>query len=328
MGGWCYNDTMEWGFSSPTATSNKGVTPVYDTYYRYGLEHMHEANHGMDGVHARFHFAHGYIWNRTGESATWTFIANYNDRVHIWLDGKKIMSDKQSYSNIAIENRITTVSNIAPGAHEIYIIVNANYNSPGAGKLSGVYAAIGIDWQGRASSDFADYEKLTDPGDGSVFTIDESETATNERFCTTLDDVEFAAGTKLHCNKTSYSVSKFAGSPQIVEAPTFTIRDSYTINMADFVGKANDESGLTVDGTLVIGKDCVFSYELCDEADLPGLKARLSNGGYIVIARADNIVVEDILNGSPELEAMKVRVYKVGNELIVKKKNGIILSIR
>ena len=111
----------------------------------------------------------GYIWNRTGETKTWTFAKSFDDDVWMSIDGIE-------YINHTTYNQVfKTNVTVTPGPHPIEIRFGQGNGGVGAMNTSwynsGATLSLVVDWQGRGADTWANYSALLDPGDGSVFTL-------------------------------------------------------------------------------------------------------------------------------------------------------------
>lgn len=118
----------------------------------------------------------GYLWNRETTNVTWTFLQNMDDTFLMRLDGAVILN--KGFTTI-LPYRVTanagthcTVT-LSPGPHAIEI--RAGQGGGGVGgywtKSDGSRPAWGIDRLARNTVNVEYCEFLTDPGDGSVFTL-------------------------------------------------------------------------------------------------------------------------------------------------------------
>ncbi len=118
----------------------------------------------------------GYLWNRESTNVTWTFMQNMDDTFLMYLDGNVILN--KGFTSI-LPYRVTanagthcTVT-LSPGPHAIEI--RAGQGGGGVGgywtKSDGTRPAWGIDRLARDVANVEYCEFITDPGDGSLFTV-------------------------------------------------------------------------------------------------------------------------------------------------------------
>jgi len=119
----------------------------------------------------------GYLWNNAPTNVTWSFIQNMDDSFLMRLDNNVILNKGFTtilpYRAVANTSTVCTVT-LSPGPHAVEI--RAGQSSGGVGgswtKSDSSRPAWGIDRLARQDERYADYcEFLTDPGDGSVFTV-------------------------------------------------------------------------------------------------------------------------------------------------------------
>ena len=118
----------------------------------------------------------GYLWNKDATNVTWTFMENMDDTFLMRLDGvivlNKGFTTTLPYRAIANAGTYCTVT-LSPGPHALEI--RAGQGGGGVGgywaKADGSRPAWGIDRLGRdvASTNYCEF--ATDPGDGSLFTV-------------------------------------------------------------------------------------------------------------------------------------------------------------
>lgn len=118
----------------------------------------------------------GYIWNSDPTNVTWTFMQNMDDTFLMYLDGNVILN--KGFATI-LPNRTTANAathctlTLSPGPHAIEI--RAGQGGGGVGgywtKGDGTRPAWGIDRSGRDEANTNYCEFVTDPGDGSIFTV-------------------------------------------------------------------------------------------------------------------------------------------------------------
>jgi autotransporter-associated beta strand protein len=118
----------------------------------------------------------GYIWNSETTNVTWTFMQNMDDSFLLRLDGAIILN---TGFTTMLPYRITgnagtccTVT-LSPGPHALE--VRAGQGGGGVGgywaKADGSRPAWGIDRRGRNEANTNYIEFATDPGDGTLFTV-------------------------------------------------------------------------------------------------------------------------------------------------------------
>ena len=118
----------------------------------------------------------GYLWNREPTNVTWTFMQNMDDTFLMRLDGNVILN--KGFTSI-LPYRVTanagthcTVT-LSPGPHALEI--RAGQGGGGVGgywtKSDGTRPAWGIDRLARDTVNVEYCEFITDPGDGSLFTV-------------------------------------------------------------------------------------------------------------------------------------------------------------
>ena len=158
---------------------------------------------------------HGYIWNRTNESQTWTFAAQIVSGMQIFIDEvKQNWTGVSSWYNFYNDKKVgfMTFSNVTPGWHRIDVRAYATQADSGYGllanRIGGVDKIVNATWQadlglaidrqGRGSTNYTDYERLVDPGDGSFLTVVPGDAENAEEVIAHMpkfDHLKFTGGT-------------------------------------------------------------------------------------------------------------------------------------
>lgn len=283
-----------WVFNSPTSAN---VPCVYDTNYLHGNDLT--SSYEPHATGARTTMVKGYIWNRSGETQNWTFRAHHTDRVWLWIDDETIFSNQVGYGADPA-NAIKTLT-ITPGPHKYVLATTSSNTSAGQNYVNwnsargSLYDACPIDFQGRGSSDLSTYSEARDPGDGSLFTVDDKTTeelAEGEAFWLPMVETLVAApGTTLDAVGFNYAVKTLEGALTVTNVKTFTVEEGLKLDSASLAARAC----LTVNGTLVCGEGAEIglasSWETLTMAEL----AALDEG--VTIATAET------LSGTPKLSA-------------------------
>ena len=309
--------TPRWFYAKPT---EEEIAANYTNRYLYGFT----PNDALaDKTRCRNVRYHGYIWNRTDANATWSFLVNFNGRVYMWLDGTQIINNVASYASDPA-TRVTTVSDVKPGAHEIIVIVESPVNEgKGPQKLGDTYCTMGFDSQGRGmTSDFATYYvPLADPGDGSLLTVDTNETVDAALYLPNFTNLTFAAGATFDGGGGAQTVETLTGCPAVTGVPALTINETFTVKVADFL--AGECAPCTTDGAVAFGADAVIELELPET--LTSAQKAVLKGGVTILSAAS-------ISGDPQLtEAAKSANYRLtrqGGSLILSREKGSLLIIR
>ena len=314
--------TPRWFYAKPT---EEEIAANYTNRYVNGFT----PNDALaDKTRCRNVRYHGYIWNRTDANANWSFLVNFHGRLWIWLDGTQLYTHYDKYKNgvsdyMDATNRVTTVSDVTPGAHEIIVIVESQQNEIGPTKLGDTYCTMGFDSQGRGmTSDFATYYvPLADPGDGSLLTVDTNETVDAALYLPNFTNLTFAAGATFDGGGGAQTVETLTGCPAVTGVPTLTINETFTVKVADFL--AGGSVPCTTDGAVAFGADAVIELELPET--LTSAQKAVLKGGVTILSAAS-------ISGDPQLtEAAKSANYRLtrqGGSLILTREKGSLLIIR
>ena len=220
----------------------------------------------------------GYLWNRTGADASWSFAVAVNSEARVLIDGTEVCKG----GNNGAKGTVT----VGPGAHHFVLRM---YTQSGVGGVAANYPPLFTDeitgakkwpvntcffWdpQGRDKTDIERYyQRLSDPGDGSVVTLTVDGAAPDlEGFLPTFDRVKFGgAGTYLDLNGNDFAVDEVEGQGEVRNTNalwsdrTFTVREKLIVSGAQAAAGA----ALAVTGTLAFGEGAAI--ELSDVAELP-----------------------------------------------------------
>lgn len=290
-----------WYFPSP----DKGDIPcVYDTVFPHGND-LTSRWDGNAAPSPRTTMARGYIWNRTGDTASWTFMPHHSSAVWFWLDGECVFSAKTTGNSV--ETRT-----VSPGPHEYVLITTSNSGASGpqyikwVSGLGSLYDALPIDFEGRGSSDGANFSPSLDPGDGSIFTIDA--TPTDE-----LDDpfwlpevatAAFGPGTTFDVGGYDYRVDTLEGCPTVIDVGTLTVGKAYALNEAGI--SAGQPLTVEGDGVLAFAEGCELDLAF-DLDDATAATCQALDAGVTVVA-------DTAMRGAPTLSA---RLAQAGAKLTV-----------
>lgn len=223
----------------------------------------------------------GYIWNRTGATQTWSVLAHSENRIAVYLDGELIV-ESFGYNSTGTNDTVT----VTPGAHEFYY-QQVSENGWGGANLRGDFGGFTlekgsfvIDRAGRGTHNYADYERLVDPGDGSVLTLT-ADPAQLPKKVPSFDAMRFAQGTYLDAGGNDVTVPELTGYPEIRNG-NLTVTGSFNLEAAMAIGCAS------VNGALTFANGCTFSVD-----DTKALRKKFRDAGKsfpCVIAEADEIV--------------------------------------
>ena len=152
----------------------------------------------------------GNIINSTGSTVTWTFAKNFDDATTLRIDGNTILNDG-SWNNPVYANYTLT-----PGAHAFDLRLGQGGGGVGPNGPAGAGGwwtnspamGFGYDPLGRNQAIFTNYQKMTDPGDGSLFT---NNLLSSNTPLPTGTAVNMTGGT-LDLNGVNQTVASIAGS--------------------------------------------------------------------------------------------------------------------
>ncbi len=147
----------------------------------------------------------GYIWNRTGADANWTFVSSVGGPVKIAIDGEEVLATSGSELK-KVQKTLT------PGAHTFEY---RSYKGKPVATDWGENCGFMYDTQGRADPWTNECVRCVDPGDGSLFTrsLDSADLPA-------FDAIHIAAGAMLDINGNTYSVANISGAGTVTSSAT------------------------------------------------------------------------------------------------------------
>ena len=226
---------------------------------------------------------HGYIWNRTNESQTWTFAAQIVSGMQIFIDGvQQNWTGVSSWYNFYNDKKVgfMTFSNVSPGWHRLDVRAYATQADSGYGllanRIGGVDKIVNATWQadlglaidrqGRGSTNYADYERLVDPGDGSFLTVVSGDAENAEDVIAHMpkfDHLKFTGGT-LDTRGSDITVPVLEGvngavtnSNAYYPGGSLTVGEKWIVSGAATAGKTLKVTGSLkfADGSVLEGTD-------------------------------------------------------------------------
>ncbi len=151
---------------APHAAAELGATLANTPAIRWAPNHA--------GLYA------GFIWNRSTTNETWSFAESVDDYVLLVLDGQILFNDSR-WDGTTVATRTVT-----PGPHAIELRVY-NHGGGGGPVIKDGWTSsdwgFGVDRLGRGQKDTACYERLLDPGDGSLLTATTNAASVRAEIC-------------------------------------------------------------------------------------------------------------------------------------------------
>ncbi len=181
-----------------TATADDHLLVVTNLeYVQTSIPGNYKIFEDEDYVNSNLNCAYdGYIWNRTGETVTWTFAEHFDDFVYLKIDDQVVLNDCEQ--NAWTRPTYGSVT-LTPGPHRFHLVVYQGGGTSGPCVTEGWFQwwkhpdggwTIGVDFQGRDEGVYENFVALEDPGDGSLFTLTTDD----------LDEEDFAPDAYVHVN--------------------------------------------------------------------------------------------------------------------------------
>ena len=204
----------------------------------------------------------GFIWNNSPTTETWSVICALNAYSYMTVndkeyraettDGRNYGGPSRTYPDGNAVGKLWTVT-LHPGPNAFRIRQYHRWNTPGVwyGNIC-TNLAVGtpftywedgnglmVDKKGRGTTDMRNYERMEDPGDGSLFTcVDFSQTD----FGHTFQTVRGQDGT-LDLNGGVAYAQAVEGAPKVVNG-TLTVTNSWTLTAAQVMSPAAVAEGV------------------------------------------------------------------------------------
>ena len=270
----------------------------------------------------------GYIWNRTSAPVTWTFAENFDDNVRLIIAGQTVLDDR------LWDNPTIGTITLDPGPHEFEVRFGQGSGGAG-GNVSDWWTdrtvSFMVDFQGRGSTDLANYELLMDSGDGSLLTLVPYDLPVDIDLLDTAH-VNLGDNGVLDLNGDTHLIGALEGTGTVTGG---TLAAGTTISPAgdDAVGtltfdNVQIESGvtyrLTTDGT---ASDCLVFTGVADLSGLtlvpvPGFEPTAPI--YVIATAPGFLGAKPAIDGFPS----KYRIIKNGTNLLLTSQGGTLLILR
>ena len=190
----------------------------------------------------------GFIWNRSDQDVTWTFLMNYQVGCELKVNGELVASgNKAACGDAVLHPGANTITMLAWSAAEGDAGLNA-WNAQGKnGSYIGSGFGVGYDTQARGTTTAANFKKLQNSDECPLTTTanDRPYDALGRRSVPDIAELEISPGATFNLNDWTYELSGLLNFGTIVNG-RLTIGKRWTIE-----GSAYDPaSPLTVDGDL------------------------------------------------------------------------------
>ena len=222
----------------------------------------------------------GFIWNNAATNENWTFCKAFDDSVLLRIDGNTVINDG-TYSN----TNLATYA-MSPGPHALEVRLGQGTGSVGP---VGSFPGIGFDRLGRNTKTAAFFQRLADPGDGSLLSLS-AVGKTDLLNSNSLAVVE--AGATLDLGGTTQTVAQVSGSG-LVSNGTFSVTGSIAPGGTNVVGTLSLAAAAVTGGTLLVDVETDGSSDcLAVEGDinLSGLNLQIANLDRLNKGKSYNIV--------------------------------------
>lgn len=268
----------------------------------------------------------GYIWNRTDQTQTWTFLLKQNSRTQIYIDGEQKPVLDQVGQVPAVAKREMT-----PGAHRFVLRMGTTTGWVGT-------SAQKVDWpdrmmgfcidfnggdapventndKGEVRYDFSAYTWPKDDGSGALFTLT-ADPLVQAHAQLKVGTLRGCPGAVVDANGIDQLVDELVGYPTVKNGG-LRVACAYRLEGAMTPGCAR------IDGTLTFAEGCAFSVD-----DAKALRQSVRTAGLTfpcMVVEATKIVGCPV-SASAEWE---VSVDATGTKLILDRKGpGLLLLVR
>jgi autotransporter-associated beta strand protein len=194
----------------------------------------------------------GYVNNFTGAPVTWSFAEGFDDSVLLTIDGVQYINDSAWAAPI-----IATLT-LAPGSHPF----EARFGQGGGGVgSSGGWLGFGYDRLGRDLRVAGAYTAMTDPGDGTLFSLAPRDPL--RQYLPTGTAVQVAAGATLNLNGVNQTIGSLedgVGGGGVVQLGAGTLTTGGSNVATAFSGSMLGTGGLTKTGTAAFALSGINSH--------------------------------------------------------------------
>lgn len=239
----------------------------------------------------------GYIWNRTGTNATWTFGESIDDSTLLKIDGTTVLND----GNYGVPT-IGTIK-LTPGPHAFE--ARFGNGTGGAGLVVGSSKAagmwwttnafgFGIDFQGHTATNAANFitnfVACTDAGDGSLLTV--APFYTGSSVLNSNSSVFVDSGATLDLGGSTQALSQVSGSGTI-SSGALAVTGNIAPGGTNAIGTLTLASATLNSGTLLVDVDSEGQSDCLavqGNIDLSKLTLQIANAGQLSKSKAYTIL--------------------------------------
>lgn len=252
----------------------------------------------------------GYLWNRAETNVVWSWGIGVQNCGALYIDDEKIIEtgwNEVNWANVTL----------TPGCHAFEY---RQWSLSGwmTGHRDGETTENGlvVDTLGRGSLDLADYQILTDPGDGSVFTRTTDDTCRFEPVAPAFGKVKFAKGTTFGLGGyASYAFADIEGLP-LLTGGDVRVSGTWTVPVDQAIGGET----MRASGKVVFAAGASL---LVDDT-----RSRTSR--ELPVLTADSIILPD---GGLPISSVRGKRYCLGlsadgRTLFIRRDTGFVLTIR
>ena len=186
----------------------------------------------------------GFIWNQASSNVTWTFAENFDDSVQLKIDGSTLL-DNGGWNTPTRANYMLT-----PGGHAIEARFGQGDGGVGpnvADWWKTTAFGFGVDFSGRNDTNIANYVALTDPGNGSLLSIEDVSGHTNMLPATTT--VTLTSGSLLNLGGNVQTFAGLSGNGTVSNG-TLTVNGVIAPGGTNVIGTLAVAATTTLSGTL------------------------------------------------------------------------------
>jgi len=191
----------------------------------------------------------GFVWNNEATNVTWTFAESFDDSVLLKIDGNTVLNNG-SWNTPTKANYTLT-----PGAHSF----EARFGQGGGGGgppvdgssgwfVTGRTIGFGVDFQGRNAEVPGNYQRMVDPGDGSLFT---TTSGSSSNVINPASTVVVAAGGILNLGGTTQELDTLSGAGTVSNG-TLAVTTTLAPGGVNLIGTLSIGATLTLNGELLI----------------------------------------------------------------------------
>ena len=188
-----------------TSANPKTATPLSTRYANlYFLDAASAAGIWPDNT---TYIYSGYLWNDAATNETWSFFRCFDDSTRLTINGTNVLLNTNMSGITVISNAV-----MRPGWNLFELRLGEGGGAVGNNNSSFPNMGVGYDRLGRGQAVYANFQTLSDPGDGSLLTLTNVFDLASANILPTNSAVALASGSTLDLGGTGQKTGGLSGS--------------------------------------------------------------------------------------------------------------------